>query len=254
MAGDGVFFVEAESASDAAVDSPASAAIWFAKPGSEPVDTGLELQADTLRASPDGRFLAGVDVVSGEEDQYGTHLAQVVVLDLQEGREVVRTSESLGDTADDDLADLYEEIPIGIAQMTDETAYVDAVDTTLAIDLATGEVTDAEGVELPRPGVPESPDGQWTIDSTGDGEDQVTGSDGTEVAFEVDAARQTFKFWADDTTVVGIAGFEDGSSSLLTCTVPDGTCTIDDASTGETVRFPNGATDPSVLGLKRAGE
>lgn len=252
VAGDGVFFLAAETDEAAETGSAASGEVRFAAPDQEPVDTGLRVRADTLRASPDGRFLAGIDVESGEEDDYGTHLAQVVVLDLQEGREVVRSSDGLGDLGDD-LADLYEEIPVAIAAMTDETAYVAGVDGTFAVDLATGDTEDADGTELPLPGSTDSPDGAWTLRNTDDVRAEILGDDGEPMALAVDAPQWTLDWWADATTAVGVAITSDGSSSLLTCAAPDGTCEVIEASTGAMVRFPTGATDPSVVKLLGSG-
>lgn len=252
VAGDGVFFMAAETDEAAETGSTASGEIRFAAPDQEPVDTGLRLRADTLRASPDGRFVAGIDVDSGEEDDFGTHLAQVVVLDLQEGREVVRSSAGLGDLGDD-LADLYEEIPVAIAAMTDETAYVDGVDGTFAVDLATGDTEDAQGTELPLPGSTDSPEGAWTLRNTDDVRAEIVGDDGEPVALDVDAPQWTLDWWADATTAVGVAITSEHSSSLLTCAVPDGTCEVIEASTGAMVRFPTGANDPSVVKLLGGG-
>lgn len=196
--------------------------------------------------------MAGIDVDSGEEDDFGTHLAQVVVLDLQEGREVVRSSAGLGDLGDD-LADLYEEIPVAIAAMTDETAYVDGVDGTFAVDLATGDTEDAQGTELPLPGSTDSPEGAWTLRNTDDVRAEIVGDDGEPVALDVDAPQWTLDWWADATTAVGVAITSEHSSSLLTCAVPDGTCEVIEASTGAMVRFPTGANDPSVVKLLGGG-
>ncbi|MFC7359274.1 hypothetical protein [Nocardioides astragali] len=248
VAGDGVFFMAAETDEAAETGSTASGDIRFAAPDQEPVDTGLRLRADTLRSSPDGRFVAGIDVDSGEEDDFGTHLAQVVVLDLREGREVVRSSDGLGDLGHD-LADLYEEVPVAIAAMTDETAYVEGVDGTFAVDVATGDIQDAHGTELPPPGSTDSPDGAWTLRNTDGVRAEIVGDHGEPVALDVDAPQWTLDWWADATTAVGVAITSDDSSSLLTCAVPDGSCEVIEASTGAMVRFPTGATDPSIVKL-----
>ncbi|MCW2736274.1 hypothetical protein [Nocardioides sp.] len=247
VAGDGVFFVPAASEDDAEVGSVASADVRFADVDGDTSDTGLRVRADTLRASPDGRYVVGIDVESGDEDAYGTPLAEVVVLDLRGGREAARTSQGLGDT-DDDLADLYEDAEIGVAAITDETAYVDGVDTTLAIDLATGEVTDAGEAQVPVPGAPESPDGAWTIRQDGD-RGTVLGEDGKAVPLDVPTPQWTLDWWADAQTVVGVAVDADGTSALLSCLVPQGTCEVHEASTGAMVRFATGATDELVVRL-----
>ena len=247
VAGDGIFFVPAASADEAASEDVASGEVHFAAPGQEPEDTGLRLRADTLRSSPDGTYVAGIDVESGDEDDYGTPLAEVVVIDLRDGDEVVRTSEGLGDTGDD-LADLYEDAEIGLVALTDDTAYVDGVDGTVAIDLATGETSDADDAQVPLPGAPESPDGTWTLRQDGD-RGTVLGADDEAVALDVPTPRWTLDWWADAHTVVGVAVADDGSSALLACRVPDGTCEVPEASTGAVVRFPTGTTDQPVVRL-----
>ena len=93
-----------------------------------------------LRSSPDGRYLGFVDTSSGEQDEFGTALAQVVVVDLETGDEVARTSKALGEPGSDDLADLYEDAEPGALVLTDETAYYAGVGEVVAIDLATGDV------------------------------------------------------------------------------------------------------------------
>ena len=248
VAGDGVYFVLATDQTEAETSSEVSSEVQFAAPDEGPVGTGLVVQADTLRASPDGRYLAGVDVDSGEKDDYGTPLAQVVVIDLQAGREVVRSSEGLGDLGDD-LADLYEDAPVAIVAMSEETAYVDGANGTFALDLATGDTEDADGAELPQPGSPDSPDGAWTLQNSDDVRGKIVATGGGPVPLEVDAPQWTFDWWADATTVVGVAIAGDGSSSLLTCAVPAGTCAVLDESAGQMVRFANGATYPDVVKL-----
>ncbi|PKH40650.1 hypothetical protein CXG46_11695 [Nocardioides alpinus] len=247
VAGDGVFFVPSASEDAAAAEDVASGEVHFAAPGGEATDTGLRLRADTLRASTDGRYLVGIDVESGDEDEYGTPVAELVVLDLREGVEVAQTSQGLGDTGDD-LADLYEDAEIGVVAVTDDTAYVDAVDTTLAVDLAGGGTTDAGDVSVPVPGAPESPDGAWTIRQDGD-RAAVLGKDGTAVRLDVPTPRWTLDWWADAETAVGVAVADDGSSALLTCRVPDGACEVPEESTGAVVRFATGATDQLVVRL-----
>ncbi|QBX55031.1 hypothetical protein EXE58_05895 [Nocardioides seonyuensis] len=251
VAGDGVFFVPADNPQQAETGSDASAAVHFVEPEGDPVETGLRLRADSVRASPDGRYLLGVDVESGPEDDYGTPLAELVVLDLTEGREVLRTSENFGDL-DGDLADLYGEIQVSVLDVTPTTAEVLGTDGPFLVDLATGAISDPEETEETgepwRSGVIESPDGRWRITTTGK-VSQVVDSEGVAVPLEIDAVRWLLEWWADATTVVGIAGAEDGSSALVTCVVPDGRCEVYEATRGETIRYPNGSTYPLVASL-----
>lgn len=241
VAGDGVFFVPAEDAQEAETGSDVSAEVHFVAPQGDPVETGLRLRADSLMASSDGRYLLGIDVESGPEDDYGTPLAELVVRDLVEGREVVRTSEGLGDPSGD-LADLYEDAGIGVFVVTDEVAYIAGTSGLFSVDLDTGSILDPEvdlDEEPPSQWVPESPDGRWRIEAKGK-LSEVVDSEGEVVPLEVDAVRWRFDWWADAVTVVGIAGAEDGSSALLTCVVPEGLCEVHEATRGESVRFPNG--------------
>ena len=241
VAGDGVFFVPAEDAQEAETGSDVSAEVHFVAPQGDPAETGLLLKADSLRASSDGRYLLGIDMESGPEDDYGTPLAELVVRDLVEGREVVRTSEGLGDTSGD-LTDLYEEAEIGVFVVTDEVAYIDGTSGLFSVGLDTGSILDPEvdlDEEPPSQWVPESPDGRWRIEAKGK-LSEVVDSEGDVVPLEVDAVRWRFDWWADEVTVVGIAGAEDGSSALVTCVVPEGLCEVHEATRGESVRFPNG--------------
>lgn len=103
-----------------------------------------------------------------------------------------------------------------------DTALVAAVDGTLAIDLATGDTSDADPTKVPVPGSPESPDGAWTIRQDGD-RATVLGAGGDALPLEIEAPQWTLDWWADAETAVGVALNADGSSALLSCPVPEGT-------------------------------
>ena len=100
-------------------------------------------------------------------------------------------------------------------------------------------------------------DDEWPVvdalRNTDDVRAENVGDDGEPLALDVDAPQWTLDWWADATTAVGVAITSDDSSSLLTCAVPDGTCKVIEASTGAMVRFPTGATDPSVVKLLGSG-
>lgn len=222
--------------------------------------------AATLRTSPDGRYLAYLDLASGPKDDFGTPQAQAVVVDLTSGEEVARTSTAMGETDSDDLTDLYSESSIGVASVTDETAYVDGAGEEIAIDLASGDVGQSDrtgGTRLPPSGDRRSPDGKWRIadsDVYGDGRphDRLVGPGGRTLDPRSDADLLDLRWWVDDTTVAGIAvdgAVEDGaytpgsSATLVTCVVPSGACTEVDGTTDQDVVIPEGTVEDSTLML-----
>ena len=78
------------------------------------------------------------------------------------------------------------------------------MDGTLAIDLATGDTSDADPTKVPVPGSPESPDGAWTIRQDGD-RATVLGAGGDALPLEIEAPQWTLDWWADAETAVGVA-------------------------------------------------
>lgn len=256
VAGDGAFFVP-EDAKDGAVQ--------FVAAGEDPVETGLAVQADTLSASPDGRYVGGIDMVSGPEDDFGTPQATVRVFDLETGEEVVSSTEGMGDVGEDDLAVLYPELGLAL-QLTDDTAFVtDATPDGTVYDLATGEARPwPEGEEPPslfEADADRSPGGEWTIRNRGL-RDLLESSAGEQVEPRTGSDRWLLDFWADETTVVGtvIEGPGGGqrvdprdSTALMSCTVPRGECTVAEESRGKKVQFPRG--EAFILGFElQAGQ
>ena len=78
-----------------------------------------------------------------------------------------------------------------------------------------------------------APDGAWSIQDRGL-DDRIVSQDGEPVRFRAGTPRRDLRWWLDDSTVVGIAvsgpgaGQDlgpDNSATLVTCQVPDGTCT-----------------------------
>jgi hypothetical protein len=68
----------------------------------------------SLVASSDGRMLAFLDFQHGPADAYGTPLAMSVVYDAATGKPLVASYAGMGDVAEDDLTDLYEDGEPGI--------------------------------------------------------------------------------------------------------------------------------------------
>lgn len=250
VAGDGVFFFPADGEDEAGETGTGSAELSFVAPGESPVGTGLELRTDSLAASPDGRYVGGIDLTSGEEDEFGTPVAVARVVDLREGEEVVTSSEGMGDPAEDDLAVLYEDSRLRLA-LTDDTAYVEtARDGVLAHDLGSGEVTAAEDDGPFRdPLSPQSPDGAWTIVDRPD-DDVVRSADGDTVAPSAGGDRLSLYGWLDDERVLGVAEAAEGGT-LVTCTVPAGDCERREETTGLLVVLPSSPAAVGTLDLRQ---
>lgn len=264
LGGGGVFFSRDESGPE--VGRYLDAAPLYYSDGTGKA-TRLAESAANPRTSPDGRYLGFVDTISGEKDEYGTPLAQVVVVDLESGEEVARTSEGMGDPGSDDLRDLYEDAEPGALLVTDETASYDGVGEVMAIDLATGEVGVSDRTEelfrLPPYDDRRSPDGSWRIiDEDRDypaTHDRLAPADGPKVPLSGVPPIVDLLWWVDDTTAAGVAvdgGFgDDGfyaegtSAQLVTCVVPAGACTPVDGTTGTTVHVPEGTVDGTTFEL-----
>lgn len=209
----------------------------------------------SLTVSPDGRYLALIDH-SGRRDRYDTPLAETVLVDLATGRQVLRSDAGMGDTATDDLADLYEELEPAVVGIDERRAYVRTTGDLRAVDLRTGEVEvlGDEGTVLrdqpwyddvqPEP-VADSPDGRWAIRLRSDAAPQLVADTGTVVTTRLTPAdlgasplgpdpgelRWTLDSWVDATTAAGTAVLTDaydgaGEPVLVTCTVPAGDCAV----------------------------
>ncbi len=260
VAGDGVFFTtDAEATGTPAESGPTPSPLYFADRAGAVTDTGVD--AYTLSASPDGRYLGLLDLTSGEQDEFGTRQAETVVVDLRTGEEVVRSTAGMGDPDADDLASLYSEAVLGVSRVTDDSAYVEAVGATYAFDLATGEGEPApDDLDLSYPPFDDrtSPDGAWRILDDESWQDQLVSADGERATPDSGTARRDLVWWVDDLTVAGFAISGPGTGSqlaaddrgtLMTCVVPSGACEVVEETAGTTVRFPTGTTDYATVTL-----
>ncbi|MBB6628277.1 hypothetical protein H5V45_13195 [Nocardioides sp. KIGAM211] len=207
-------------------------------------------------ASPDGRYLVFLDVVTGEQDRFGTAQAEIVVVDLEQGTET-RTTDGMGDPAEDDFTDNYNDAEIGVERVTDDTAYVGALDGDYAVDLASGDAEKLDPADRSwdrRAGDPTSPDGRWRIVDTDDLRDTLRSQDGDRVVPDPGTPRWDLDHWTADGLAVGfaISGPVTGDGSKITgangfalmgCTVPAGKCTVVPETTGGTILFPAGQAD-----------
>lgn len=142
VAGDGVYAVPVLPEVDGNVDDDRFAELVLATP--DGVDgTGAYPVPESLRTSPDGRYLGFIDL---GEDPYASP-AEAVVVDLEEGVEVVRNADSMGE-AGDDLEASYAETDPTVFSVTEDRAYVDQTGIVYSYDLPSGEQTvEAEQVE-----------------------------------------------------------------------------------------------------------
>ncbi len=214
---------------------------------------GVHPERDSLSTSPDGRHLAFLDR-SGERDQYGAPLAEAVVVDLETGEEVLRSSDGMGDPDSDDLTDLYEDATPYVVGIDDEHAWIHTTGDVRSVDLATGDVDqvdvedgitqepwyDALHIDL----VADSPDGAWSIRPVPFGEEgapQLVPATGRPVTTRLAAAELgvgpldvqpddlswSLDSWLDAAHAAGVAGITvngERTTMLITCAVPDGTC------------------------------
>ncbi|MRJ76660.1 hypothetical protein GEV29_08940 [Aeromicrobium sp. SMF47] len=249
VAGDGAYVVDED---DALVEVTTE--------GARP--TGAHV-AQNVKASPDGRYLAFIDSLAGPTFEGSVHQLTSVVVDLKTGKEIFRSTRGMGDLEDDDLTDLYEDASYGVLGVSDKTAWIDVTTgDDLSIDLESGKVTALPDVSSsdqknpwdaprlrgdPSEG-PANPDGSWGIrpvnrtvpelasDPDVDfARDELESSDGTVLVPRTGAASWSLDSWLDPTTVVGYANVnlqkadllkEPEDRSLMTCTVPDGACTL----------------------------
>ena len=78
----------------------------------------------SLVASSDGRRLAFLDFAHGPVDQFDTPLAMSVVYDATTGKPLVASYAGMGDIAEDDLLDLYEDGEPGILRFDGDSLLV----------------------------------------------------------------------------------------------------------------------------------
>jgi hypothetical protein len=230
-------------------------------------ETGAYAEEEPI-ASPNGRYLAFIDPKAGPKYKGEVPQLVSVVVDLETGDEVFRSTRGMGDPDKDDLTALYGDAAYGVLAVTNKTAYILVPEGgVLAINLASSKVTkmpsdDLWGGDGPwmRPRRPAdvqgkdwNPDRSWAIEEVRvrvpevDKEkfqrrDVLVRADGTKVVPRPGTINWMFEHWIDKSTVVGYVDtylvdpdpeFPDPDStttfrpsSLVTCTVPDGECTI----------------------------
>lgn len=254
VAGDGVYFTPAES-DEAGTEhgNMTTGPLHFADRDGEVTDTGLTVYVESLGSSPDGRYLGLIDATSGPEDRFsGLRRATAIIVDLTTGARVVETADGMGDPEEDDLDHDYPEVYLGVRFPDIGSAFVEGLgDFRYSLPDGEGAPADA-GVRSPSD--PTSPDGAWTIRDRGF-DDQVTSREGEPTPIVTGTPRRDLRWWLDDSTVVGIAisgpgaGQDlgpDNASTLVTCQVPEGSCTPVDATTGVRITFPVGAGDEAL--------
>lgn len=235
LAGDGAY---------ARVGDPNSAAlsvVHVTAGGAEA--TGIK--ADSLAASPDGRYLVTTDPTAG-----GDGLADenpLTIIDLETGTQVLHSGRYMGDPAGDDN---YDDVDPGVLLVDDTDAYIDTVDGLRRFALATGgsrPLTQAErfAPDAPWNNIGQEPRTRWNADHTWAFETPVAaGWQGRfrdaghrTVTPRTGASRWHFRLWLDAHTALGYAIKGPGdphrrrltagdTAALMTCTVPDGACRV----------------------------
>ena len=258
VAGDGVYFTPAGPGEDGTEHSNVTTApLHFADRDGTVAETGLTVYAESLGSSPDGRYLGLVDATSGPEDSFSeTPVATAVVIDLSSGKRVVDSTDGMGDPERDDLAHDYPEVYLGVRFPDADTALIEGLQDTrrYALPGGGGAVIDPVDAGLRSPSDPTSPDGSWAIDDRGL-QDRVVDQAGQAVVLRTGAPRWDLRWWLDDTTVVGAAVSGPGTgtkigpgdrAALMTCRVPDGTCSTIEETAGRSLRFPIGYGDDGL--------
>ena len=243
------------------VDSDDDSLVEVTRDGTRP--TGAHVGRG-VTASPNGRYLAFIDPLAAPKNEGDARLLTSVVVDLKAGKEVFRSTRGMGDPDKDDLSVLYENADYGVLGLSDDTAWIHpATGDVLTIDLATGDATtvpdddvDDDGhpwsppaqLSPPTSGGPASPDRSWGIYHVSRAapelstdpaftlpRDELESADGSRLVPRTGVQSWTFERWLDAETVIGfgteqfdsVEEFDDiDNRRLLTCTVPDGACTI----------------------------
>ena len=129
--------------------------------------------------SPDGELAAWIDR-SGPERPAG-RVARAVVVDVSSGEVVFSSAEGMGGEKGDDLADLYEELPPRVVELTDDQLVwvdSDASGSVVVSDLADGTSKVSNKRKLLYPSTAgyrfSSPDGEHRIDATRTGRLEVS--------------------------------------------------------------------------------
>lgn len=206
--------------------------------------TGLGVDVVALAASQDGRYLGLVDASSGPMVMPDTRLLEVVVVDLEDGSEVVRTARGMGERGDD-LAAIYPELDLDLAFAPAEdpaappVLYADGFDEALRIDLTDGDVAlvDRDAAPWGSGSSLDSPDGAWQVVLDEVGPPTLRSADGTVVVPRAPGPTWTLDRWDRPDRVVGAVALPSGEA-LMSCVVPSGECTAYAESTGLDVSLP----------------
>ncbi|MFW6773533.1 hypothetical protein ACOACO_04560 [Nocardioides sp. CPCC 205120] len=196
--------------------------------------TEVGIGVDSLAASPDGRYVALIDLTSGPEDRYGTPLAEVVVVEAATGAEVLRSADGMGDPRSDDLAALYPDAEIEVLGFADGRVWVETAEGLRTFDPATGDSAEGERDAVPA-GAP------WL---------EVGGA----APPGVDPERWRALSRLSDGTLVGVVPDPGTAGGVLTtCAVPAGPCAPVEGSAGRVVRLPAGTAADEVVDLAEVG-
>ena len=264
VAGPGVWFASAEPGE---LEGNRLPQLRVATTGDGIEDLEAHPAIGSLTTSADGRWLAFIDRL-----EEGAGAAEAVVVDVTTGDVVVRSDEGLLPSGSDDVdwTDLYEDAPVGMLGVVDQTAYVAGLDELITYDLSTGDSTtdplDWDAIRqtewyqaLHRTPPLWNSDRSWQIPAQEFGATPVLESaDGERVTTSVPDATgplgspdvsgpplEEWRLggWIDDLTAVAITPSRDGSDVdwtspvLLTCTVPSGECSVVEG-TEEGVNLP----------------
>lgn len=139
-AGYGIYFTPGDEGASEQGDQR----VWFAGPDEAGVETAQWADPGTLRASPDGRHLAGIEYTSGFSF-FGAPEAKVWVYDLVEGHRILETSRGFEAGAFEDLEWYYAELEPDLV-LTDDHLKIDAAGT-YRFDLASHDLECVEGCD-----------------------------------------------------------------------------------------------------------
>ncbi|GAB3086680.1 hypothetical protein GCM10027215_34120 [Nocardioides zeae] len=192
----------------------------------------LDVRVDSLAASSDGRYVALIDLSSGEEDRYGTPQAATVVVDTRTGEEVVRSTDGMGDRATDDLAALYPDVELEVRGFADGVFWVDTAEGTRTVDPTDGRIAAVDPEDEPE-------DAPWQ---------EVIAP----APAGVDPARWLPLQRLVDGTVVAVVADGSGvggAGVLATCAPAASRCASVPESAGRVVRLPAGSAWDTVVDL-----